>query len=59
MVLVLMDTAHNGSLSVLNYYKSKKDGYQYKNASHNDFDYEKEILLEEDDDDVHAFDYEE
>jgi len=40
------------------FYYRRKEGYDYKNTAANDYDYEREILLEEDADDYHAFDYE-
>jgi hypothetical protein len=58
MVLFMMETAHTSSQKLINYYRSK-EGYEYKARSSSDFDYEREILLEEDDDDFQAFDYEE
>jgi len=57
MVLTMMETAHNSSQRLLNYY-IRKDGYESKSRAPSDFDYEHEILLEEDDDDFQAFDYE-
>ncbi|CDW89755.1 UNKNOWN [Stylonychia lemnae] len=58
LLLSMMETAHSSSQKLLSYY-SKKEGYQNKTNGNNDFDYEREILLEEDDDDFQAFDYEE
>lgn len=58
MVLIMMESAHTNSQKVLNYYH-KKEGYDYKTSAYSDYDYEKEILLEEDADDLQAFDYEE
>ncbi len=57
MVLVMMTFAHESSQKVFFYYR-RKEGYEYKNAQNNDYDYEREILLEEDIDDFQAFDYE-
>lgn len=57
MVLVMMTIAHNNTQKILFYYR-KKEGYEYKSAPANDYEYEREILLEEDADDYHAFDYE-
>ena len=61
MVLTLMSAAHVNTARILNYYKAKKEGYEYKSAhiNDNDFDYERDILLDEDADDLNAFDYEE
>jgi len=56
MVLVMMSVAHESTEKIIFYYR-RKEGYDYKGASSNDYDYEKEILLEEDADDFHAFDY--
>jgi hypothetical protein len=57
MVLVMMSAAHNSSQKVIHMYRGKGD-FSYKSAPMSDYDYEKEILLEEDADDYHAFDYE-
>ncbi len=57
MVLVMMTYAHQNTEKVFYYYRRRKEGYEYKNAPTYDQDYEREILLEEDADDFHAFDY--
>ena len=56
MVLKMMETAHNSSSRLINYY-IRKDGFEGKIRNPSDFDYEHEILLEEDDDDFQAFDF--
>ena len=55
MVLVMMSVAHDSTEKIIFYYR-RKEGYEHKGG--NDYDYEREILLEEDADDFHAFDYE-
>lgn len=61
MFLTMISSAHSNTSRVLSYYKAKKEGYDYKSAHANDddFDYERDILLDEDADDFNAFDYEE
>lgn len=62
MFLTLISSAHTNTSRVLNYYRMKKYDCEYKPAPSNDnedFDYERDILLDEDADDFNAFDYEE
>ena len=59
MVVTMVVEAHDRSYKLYQYYK-KKSEYSYRSAPLNDQDYEKEILLEEDEDGCDdRFDYEE
>ena len=58
MVLVLMNSAHSGSMGLLQRFIVVKKDDKLKEEILNNYDCEKVILLEEDADDYNAFDYE-
>ena len=58
MLLYIMETAHEGSQKLFEKYRGNKKDNGYRQTQRQDFDYEKDILLDEDVDDYNAFDYE-